>query len=700
MLLKYVYPYIYPVDKSEDSKPLKKMMETAAFKRACEEGMAHYRYARIMVTGKYSDGKTSLIQALLGKPIPETHIPTDGCDTKFSCKVDITKCTEDWSELLIKKKNMVDERVTRAIIKHAQEKHTPDNITKPEQGKPPAKRRKISSADELKKEHVSLEPTDLRKEDDKQLYEKVNQKKDEKVMEKLEVEAVIFIWDFGGQEVYTNLHPIFLRSDCVHIIVYDLEKLENAESKEEWKNYSDEVEFWIQMIQSNNEKQDDAEKQPNVLLVGTHKDKLQGLNAEEQEKQAIKLEQNLQDKLTGKQYKYLIADFFHVDSKGGVRGDTENFKKLKKSLIKLIKVCPTWETERPIPYMRLLSRLYEQEEKPALLRYEDVKKDALQYNIKSNEDVKQFLSFHHSTGDLTYLSDSTMKDFVIVNAQWLVNVFTKIITIDKYYAQGTVANQKDLDQLKKDGLIRKQGKHGSLLADLWKEFLHGVQEEKNASVEYLTKLMCEFDLMMEQGDQYYQVPCLLKEHANLEQLETDNPTIYLQFHATRESHEDFLQGNTISDHFLPPALFHQLRCRLATCRSLPWRRDPKLNQRNRFRLKVGDQQIILSSQSTWIRLSVKDKTGAANILENLRAQLDQILRNCYSNMWYEFYVNPCQETEEGALECITSSGHSSIDGSDVNLIEATCEIHDKSLKTSEYDFWFVQEKTGAMFQAG
>ncbi len=698
------------------------MMETAAFKRACKQGMAPYRYGRIMVTGKHSDGKTSLIQALLGKPIPETHVPTDGLDASYICRVDITKCSEDWSELLIEKKNMLDERVAQAIIKHTENRQILDNAAKAEPPKLGKKRENASSHNQLElnsieKEHdpYSPEPTELTKEDDKQLYEKVNteltkeddkqlyeivnKKKDQKLIEKPDIKPLIFIWDFGGQEVYSDLHPIFLRSDCVHIVVYDLEKLENAKNKEEWKNYAAQVEFWLQMIQSNSEKQDDAEKGPNVLLVGTHKDKLQGCNAEEREKQALKLEQNLQDKLTGKQYKYLIEGYFHVDSKGGVRGDPENFKKLKESLIKLIKMCPTWETKRPIPYMRLLSRLYEEEGKHehALMRSEDIKRDASEYNIKSEDDVKQFLSFHHSTGDLTFFSDSTMKDFVIVNAQWLANVFTKVITIDKYYGDNIAANQKELDKLRKDGLIMKKG---TLLGDLFTGFLHGVEGEKNAQVEYLTKLMCEFNLMLEHGERCYLVPCLLKQPAELEKHETTTPTIYLQFHATKESYEEFLDGETLFDHFLPPALFHQLVCRLAICRNLGWKRETSLSQRNRFIFKSGNQKIILASESTWIRLSLSEDKDAATILQKLRAQLDQLLRNYYCNMWYEFYVHPCQETEEGSLECITSTGHGSINGSETNLIKATCEKHDKSLQTSEYNFWFVGERIGAASQAG
>ncbi len=690
-------------DDPEISKPLIKLMETVAFKRACRYGMAPYRYGRIMVTGKYSDGKTSLIQALLGKPIPEAHIPTDGLDAQYSCKVDITKCTEDWSEILIEKKNMVDDRIAAAIITHAQKKqasarNTDVQIDKNTSDDKPsfAEDLKPSSEDRKHIPDTDMETPELIQEVDKELYDRVNKEKGDKPQGKPEDRAIIFMWDFGGQKVYTNLHPIFLRTDCVQT-----EKLENTLHKEEWKNYSEEIEFWLQMIQSNYRRPIECEQVPNVLLVGTHKDMLQGENAGEREKQAEKLVQSLRERLTGKQYKYLIANYFHVDSKSGVKGDPESFRKLKECLIKAIKVCPTWETERPVPYMRLLGKLYEQEEKPeyAIMRYEDVMKYAEEYNIRSQDDVKQFLTFHHATGDLTYFSDHEMGNYVIVNAQWLFSVFTKLITFDEYFKDDLqdINNQRALDKLRTDGLVMKSG---SLLSDLWRGFLHWAHDERNAQKDYLTQLMCKFDLMMDHGEQNYVIPCLLKEPADLEQLEATKPTIYLQFHATKESQEEFLDGETLLDHFLPPALFHQLICRLATCRVIIWKRDPTLSQQSRFAFQKGSQKILLASQSTWIRLSLNDKTHAAEILGQLRVQLDQLLMNCYCNVWYEFCVNPCQGTPKGTLECITSTGHGSIDDIDINLIDVTCATHRSSLKASEYSFWFVQKNVGAATKAG
>ena len=47
-----------------------------------------------------------------------------------------------------------------------------------------------------------------------------------------------------------------------------------------------------------------------------------------------------------------------------------------------------------------------------------------------------------------------------------------------------------------------------------------------------------------------------------------------------------------------------------------------------------------------------------------------------------------------------SMGQGSIGEVDVELIDATCEAHDKSLQMSDYDFWFSQKNTGTSIRAG
>ncbi len=637
-----------------------------------------------MVTGNHGDGKTSLIQALLGKPIPDEHIPTDGMDSKYSCKVDITKCTEDWSELFIDKTKMVDYHVATGVIKHA--KHEQQCVGKSTSSMTgTSKSAKVTivpsqdsfvpsnkaNTDSDSPEKPETKESKLVKEDDKRLFNKVNESQEINLAERPEDKAVIFLWDFGGQKVYTNLHPIFLRTDCIHIVEYDLEKLENARHEEEWENYPEQIEFWLQMIQANRKISRYAKQVKNVLLVGTHKDRLQGNSPEEKEQCAEELITNLKEKLTGKNYKDLITEYFHVDSKAGIKGDPENFKKLKECLIKSIQVGRTWEENMPIPYMRLLSKLYDQEMKPghAIMKVEEIKQYAAEFGIAC-QDVKNFLQFHHGAGDLTYFPDPGMKDFVIVNAQWLIDVFTRVITIDRYYKE--VTDKEELNRLKTTGLIKK---NSSLLADLWGEFLHGTIEDKAAQIDHLKHLMCKFDLMMDLGEEHYLIPCLMKSDDKLEPPNPDYRTIYLQFHASKMS----------LDNFLPPVLFHQLICRLASSQNISWTVDFDKSQRNHFIFRNFDREIILASQSSWIRLSLVDKTDAEEILRNIRRHLDQLIENCYHNMWYEFNVNPCEypELSKGRrygeaystryYEDMISTGYSSIGG---------------ELKSSDCNFWF------------
>ncbi len=368
------------------------MITTAAFKRACREGETTYRYGRIMVTGKFGDGKTSLIQALLGKSIPVEHIPTEGLDAQHSCKVNIIRCTEEWAELLVDKTEMVSDDVAYAIIDCEKQEQTQMMDTKPldDYNKMEVMAQSSGKYEEKYLERPSEKPKLQEKHIDKKLFEKVNEKKQAEKGTTHERKAVIFMWDFGGQEAYKNLHPIFLRSDCVHIVVYDLEKLQNAQQNEELRNYSDQIEFWLQMILSNSGKHNEAERFPYVLLVGTHKDMLMGKDTLEKEHLALQLEQILKGKLSGKKYKYLIADYFHVDSKGGIHEDSENFKKLKQCLMKCIINCPNWEEKRPIRYMQVLGRLYEEEEKPgqAIVDLKQVEY-AEQFNMDLADDVKQ-----------------------------------------------------------------------------------------------------------------------------------------------------------------------------------------------------------------------------------------------------------------------------------------------------------------------
>ncbi len=415
---------------------------------------------------------------------------------------------------------------------------------------------------------------------------------------------------------------------------------------------------------------------------------MNGKDLKEKEQTALQLEQGLKEKLTGKEYKYLIADFFHVDSKGGIRGDSETFKKLKHCLMKCISNCPNWEEKRPIRYMQLLGRLYEQEEKPgqAIIELKQVEQFAKEYDMDLVDDVKTFLRFHHATGDLTYFP--TMEDFVILNAQWLIDVFTQLITIQHYYSQKQNVDQVELERLRNEALICKES---SLFCDSWKMFIDEKTGIDSKKIEFLKQLMCRFYLMIPVDDDYL-CPSLLKQQATvINQLGTawNSNMIYLKFHTSLKNHAYFKKGRETYDNFLPPSLFPQLICRLARV----WIPVPGEQYRNLFSFIIKDEQITLATNSTWIGISLTHavKKNVAMHLQEICNHLDVLLKEYYTNMWFEFCINPCKGQENTSEQCITSTGVSSITGKQTAR-RAFCKYHrSSSMLTKDYEFWFGKQ---------
>ena len=676
-------------------------INSVAYLQACKEGNVYNQFVRIMVTGSFGDGKTSLIQRLLRNDIPRLHIPTDALDAQ-SCKIDITKCDGEWNEVQDDTKEIIHQELRTSMAKDIysrkeamKRRRSFDDIENIERevradassrmlvaGYPMldgieelcqvlSRTHRYWKLDKTQREELSLDETQR---------EELSQLRSRDLVES-KSRAIIYLWDFGGQDDYSYIHPVFIRAHCVPLVVFDLHKYENEKKKELTK-----IEFWLQMILANHlvENPRNPSEEEKIIIVGTHADLLKGKNSKERAASAKNLIESLYDSLTGKQYKNFIKCILHVDSKNG---DPENYGELRKCLMSTARALPSWTEEHPIRYLRLLNKLYdvETQEKHGMMTLENVMKYADECNIKSRDEVKHFLEYHHAKGDLTYFPSPEVEGFVVVDAQFLAKLFREVITIDRYYKNKQRVKKKDLDKLRKEALIEKDG---SLWADLWRKFLFGTEDERVKQVNHLKQLMVKFDLLMEHGQKYYLIPCLLRKNDTFDPPDAMSTTLYLRFHATKESAEDFLDGHdTFYDYFLPPALFHQLICRLSSARETGWTRDSRYTMRNLFRFYKGNQDITLATNQTghWIRISLANRTDAANILEQINTKLNQILMAYYKNIWVEYCLNPCQAYGHETEDCIISSGRTSIGEMERRV---SCGIHPYQLKTTDYKFWF------------
>ena len=151
------------------------------------------------------------------------------------------------------------------------------------------------------------------------------------------------IWDFAGQDIYRAIHPIFMSSDDIYLLVFDLtkrlsEKAEcrvnvghkelTATARDGEDTNLDHLLRWMDLIHSlKKDSQSDGLSYPPVILVGTHADCV-----DDPRKQINSLaEGKCSDVFDEDTYLPHIADYLPIDNtKSGKSTDQEEISELRK----------------------------------------------------------------------------------------------------------------------------------------------------------------------------------------------------------------------------------------------------------------------------------------------------------------------------------------------------------------------------------
>ena len=681
-----------------------------------------------MVLGASGDGKTSLINRLLGKPIPDEHIVTNALET--DCKVEITHCDREWNECMEDHSELLDNYLTTGIenaLKRKSESeetqytsdggHTESKKQKIDNGAtlinakvtddcqnalqsaPSPKPSTSSEADESNIAFDEMEDPETRAEAKKRLsaiFRQSESAHDAKEKNKF----LLSIWDLAGQVLYYVLHHIFLRSQCIYVLIVKLTKpLDSTvpshelppHTRQQSIKYHQEIEFWLNMIYSHMSKSKDGQQPQNILIVGTHKDKLHD-DVQQQELLAQAYFTELQRLLIQKaNFQAVHGTFIAVDSKNG---DPQNFSRLRSLIFDVIEGHHNWKSPRPIRWLRLEKKLHDLKYDDSLphvdqhlVSFDKVRELGKQFHISTEEDLKFFLEFHHLTGDFTYFSRGTMKHFVVPHPQWLVDVFRALITLEQFSPQSRCLQEKD--QLLSQGLLKTDG---LLLGEVWAKFLQG--DAKGEAKQYLLDLMVGFDLAVKYDNDRYVIPSLLPvspantDPSSMVQGGVRNlPEIYFKFHSSADSHKDVLRGFEAYDNFLPHGLLQKL---ISKCSKRGWELSRDRRYQDFIVFIVDDALISLRARSTWIALNVFPLNMQVSInygkyLSEVDASLRSLLGIYHKNMWFEICLKPCE-----SHDCILGVGKSSFDelADKSKLHGVTCPSHWRSIATPEFDMWF------------
>ena len=357
------------------------------------------------------------------------------------------------------------------------------------------------------------------------------------------------LWDFAGQSVYYTTHPVFLTPRAIYLLVYNLSQNPHEQAEPvvkhgmfrklqdtfNMKTNFDCLDLWMSSVASlaiqdecrevNPESEVLPEKLPPVFLVCTHADEPHGGG------DPFTLAKNVFGSLRSKSYKsHLYDDVFVVNNtKSGHEVQCSEVVRLREEVLNVAKELPHLKEPIPVKWLRY--------EKALKARREDGDKwiplgcakqiASEECNITDEKQFRTLLDFLHDQRILIHFSDTPKLDeLVVLDPQWLIDVFKKVITI-KPYDRKEKKFERLWGKLQESGILEEK-----LLKHEW-DTLFDNKETMESLIEIMEKfsLLCLWPSSDASCDKQYLVPSMLMAHPpeDIMQLVTSFPPLFLKF---------------------------------------------------------------------------------------------------------------------------------------------------------------------------
>ena len=304
------------------------------------------------------------------------------------------------------------------------------------------------------------------------------------------------IWDFGGQSVYYDTHPIFLTRKAIYILACNLscdpyQKADPPTKKGMGENMEDVccsktnldyLEFWMSSVYSLVSPDVVNKELPAVFLACTHADKkIQSANPGK-----------IYDSLKDKVYKELLKGLFVVDNtKAGSGDECRGVKKLRKKVLSFAKMLPQMNEAIPLKWLKFERVLYLlSQDGYKWIPIEKARQIATEEcGISEDEKtIRTLLDFLHDQRVLINFSEPPeLKSMVILDPQWLIDVFKEVITVKSWE---DVEDFADLwRSFQETGILDEK-----VLDDAWKSLI-GKGDNRETCKSTLISIMERFNLL-------------------------------------------------------------------------------------------------------------------------------------------------------------------------------------------------------------
>ena len=390
-----------------------------AYELAVKQGIREANQFKIVMLGAEGAGKTSTVHSLLDKKFQPHQPSTIGADTHTG---DICN-------------TFTADRVFVCNWRPREFQHHLDEIS-------------VHYKHELKQEMTKTLRTKH-----KDLF--VNFKKYNKVSESAGLEVLqnkntpgdkvrLVIYDLGGQEIYYEVHYLFLASHDIVFLTFNASVnldepvvkrqrysilQEKYKTRETLTNF-EVIEATLHNICSHcgveGNKKSISHRNPTVIMIATH-----SVNLSESEKKAIAdtLFRHLPRKLCD-HFPRKIRDAIHfIDNK---TRDAEAFNHLKAVAVKAAEYTLT--EERPISYLKFEEKIVAVSQKETEISKERAFSIASEVSLKPTDDnLQALLQYYTFKGILLhYPDDETLKNTIFISPQWVSDLVTCVIKTHNY----------------------------------------------------------------------------------------------------------------------------------------------------------------------------------------------------------------------------------------------------------------------------
>ncbi|XP_019646106.1 PREDICTED: uncharacterized protein LOC109486668 isoform X4 [Branchiostoma belcheri] len=672
----------------------------ALYEQACKDGTTDYYHIRLILTGKHGNGKSSLQNSLLQLEFNRNEESTDG--------IVITPCLMTGKEQWKMTKGMKDHQFAHAVgteMKKIQEKKKKE----PKVPKRTKEEKKTTRAPEVKPDQATStdqadEPLDKKpprehsartqemaerttslSEDYALATQFARGKDDLSSIVGSKEQPAMSIWDFAGHDVYYSSHHVFYSHYAIFILTLNLTKA-LSDPLEPWsgscaealqlRTEADVADYHLEAIRAHtrpNKSAGDLEENqgrgPPVIVVGTHKDQV---NKGEIEDFFTKFRDHLRGKAIGKD---VYDRYFAIDNTKRDLEDRE-LSDLRDAIFKVAQEQNHMGRRIPISWLELKSKLMEMEKQGRkYCSLQDViaatDHSRVPEGFTPEENTVIILRFFHLCGDILFFNTPELRNFVILDPQWFVDVQKTIITIPKF--RGLKVKHK-WEQLEATGVLED-----SLIMDVWKKKQEELKCDLIAHKDELLKMMEQFDLVLQcspdeaaassssSESTTYFVPSLLTTVKERERLYPSG---------TKCSKPIFV---VFDEKFFPVGVYHRLV--IASMRRYNKRKPLAYARCARFITSNLKQTFIITKKDHYLKVELlsSEKEGCAcfshgpDIRKGLDEDLREIINKWIPGIRYKWCLQCCcanhkdKELDASSFIPITSVTEWFMDG------EVACE---------------------------